>query len=835
MTRHTCLEPLEPRIAPALVVVNPLADLIAGGGSKGASVELGQMFDPFVQNPGRTLVTLTLNLDADPLTPGIQRDFDPLTPGIQPATIVIELFDNEAPLTVQNFLRYLENPNTAADYIGTFFHRLAAGFVLQGGGFNADRPDEHIEVFGDVRNEFSPDRSNVRGTLAMARTELSPNSATSEWFINLADNSENLDNQNGGFTVFGQIISGMEFIDRIAEFANPNNTVGGSVVNAGGALGTLPVQNFTPGSKIRADNLIQVENVSIQRPQPGDFAGVVFSVDSIVDATTGLPRADLLTASINASTPSKLNLSYLSGASGVVNITVKALDTSDDTFILETFSVTLKPNLDLRLESDTFSIITLPGESGKLNLRVINNGGVDFSGAVTFNIYLSVADGVDQSNQPLGDDVSGRILDVADDFLLRGPLQQTINVPSGSAISLSLDVALPQGIADLPQDAYRFIVTIEPVAEIDELFDDDDESAGANYHAHTVQVGVARVVLAKRLPVGVNFANADFGTRVVPQLTYAEPDGDLVTFRIKGAGSGQFTFVDGTVNLDVRATNLTSVISTKASGRIDLHNVEFRDSIRTVKFGGVDTTGFLSFSGGIRSLTLGDVSGDARLSIGFDATSSKAKANITLGRVTDLGIESLQPIGSLRAIEWLDSTGEKDSISAPSIGSIQITGSKTVRGDFEASVQVNTTAKVGQIKIAGFLTDSLIQTAGSIGKISVGGAKNSTVLVGAAERPSSIDDFTAKTSLGSFVVRGIKGLDAGLYVDSLVAALRMNSVKVRDVATDGGEDASGFLADKIGRYKRADGPGRSNLDDPGKLIPPGIFDPIGDNYAVRIL
>lgn len=829
MNRITCLEPLEPRIAPALFIFNPLPDIIAGGGSKGASIELGQMFDAFVERPGHTLVTFTLNLDADPLVPGIQRDFDPMTPGIQPATIVIELFDDEAPLSVQNFLRYVENPDTAADYVGTFFHRLVGGFVLQGGGFNAAKPTEHIEVFGDVRNEFSTERSNLRGTLAMAKTELSPNSATSEWFINLADNSANLDNQNGGFTVFGQIISGMEFIDRIAEFADPDNTVGGRVVDAGGALGTVPVQNLTPGSKIRPDNLIQIESVSVQRPQPGNFSGVVFSIESIVDATTGQPRPDLLSGVIHASAPSKLNLNYVAGASGVVNVTIKALDTSDNSEVLETFSVTLRPNLDLRLESDTFEFITIPGESGKVNLRVINNGGVDFSGAVNLNVYLSVADGFGPTGLELGDDPLGRLLDVSEDTLLLGPVQQNITVPSGFATTISLDLDLPLGIAALPQDAYRFIAAIEPVAEVIELFDDDDTASSPNYHAHTVQFGVASVVLPKRLQVGSDLVSANFGARDVPQLTFAELDGDVATFRIKGAGSGQFTVADGKVNLEVSATNLSSVISTKSDARIDLHQVEFRDLVKTVNFRGVDTTGSLAFSGGIRSLTLGDVSGEARLSIGFNPASSSAKAKIALGRVADLTLESLQPIGTLRALEWLDAAGEKDLLKAPSITSIKITGGDAVRGDFEANVQITSGARVGSIQIAGFLSDSVIETVGSVGRIAVGGASHSTVLVGTTERPDSIEDFASKTSLGSFVVRGIRGIEAGLYVDSFVAALRIDSVQVRGVATEGSEETAGFLADQIDRYKRVDGPGFR------KLKAPGSFDAIGANYEVRIL
>src|SRR5215218_5787108 len=124
MTRSAFLEPLEDRIAPALLVVNPIADIVAGAGKSNSVVELSQLFDATVENAGHTLVKLTFNLDWDSTTPGIQRDTDPFTAGVQPAVITLELFDDEAPLTVQNFLRYATNPDTAADYVGTFLHRL---------------------------------------------------------------------------------------------------------------------------------------------------------------------------------------------------------------------------------------------------------------------------------------------------------------------------------------------------------------------------------------------------------------------------------------------------------------------------------------------------------------------------------------------------------------------------------------------------------------------------------------------------------------------------------------------------------------------------------------
>ena len=135
--------------------------------------------------------------------------------------IDIEMFDTVAPQTVTNFMNYAND----GDYNGTFFHRSIPGFVVQGGGFIANTPNgsilsadagaSHIPTDPPVVNEFN--LSNLRGTIAMAKVDGDPDSATSEWFFNLDDNSANLDVQNDGFTVFAQVLNeGMDVVDAIA-------------------------------------------------------------------------------------------------------------------------------------------------------------------------------------------------------------------------------------------------------------------------------------------------------------------------------------------------------------------------------------------------------------------------------------------------------------------------------------------------------------------------------------------------------------------------------------------------------------------------------------------
>ena len=122
----------------------------------------------------------------------------------------IEFFEKEAPETVANFLRYID----AGFFDGTIFHRIVPGFVIQGGGYEADMNQKRTEP--PIKNEADNGLKNERGTLSMARTN-DINSATSQFFVNLKDN-EFLDHKRGnfGYAVFARVTEGMDVIDKIA-------------------------------------------------------------------------------------------------------------------------------------------------------------------------------------------------------------------------------------------------------------------------------------------------------------------------------------------------------------------------------------------------------------------------------------------------------------------------------------------------------------------------------------------------------------------------------------------------------------------------------------------
>ncbi len=170
-------------------------------------------------------------------------------------TLDVELYDQDKPITVRNFIRYVQ----AGAYTNMFLHRWVPGFIIQGGGFFVTNrftapsiPD--VRAFAPILNEYNGDArfSNLYGTIAMAKLGGDPNSATSQWFFNLANNAANLDTQNGGFTVFGRVIGGTNVLNRFNSTATTNGVFS---ANIGGALTQLPVLNAQPSY----DDLIYVD------------------------------------------------------------------------------------------------------------------------------------------------------------------------------------------------------------------------------------------------------------------------------------------------------------------------------------------------------------------------------------------------------------------------------------------------------------------------------------------------------------------------------------------------------------------------------------------------
>ena len=176
--------------------------------------------------------------------------------------IVIELFAEEAPISVENFLGYV----TRGDYDDTIFHRSVTDFVVQGGGFQSDTSP--IAVQPAIENEFG--RSNLQGTIAFARVGGQVDSATSQFFFNLSDDNSFLDTVDEGFTVFGEVVQGLDVVDAINDLQIVNASL---AIN--GAFGELPVRDTFSDNILDAEDFVILNTATVTTtavPEPSTLA-----------------------------------------------------------------------------------------------------------------------------------------------------------------------------------------------------------------------------------------------------------------------------------------------------------------------------------------------------------------------------------------------------------------------------------------------------------------------------------------------------------------------------------------------------------------------------------
>lgn len=361
--------------APTLRGAQPAAITVAQGGTP-ATVDLTGLFDdPNIVNSQVKIKTSKGDVNVD-------------------------LLDKDAPQTVENFYNYVN----AGAYDNSIFHRLASGFVLQGGGFKFNAavtadPSATPPVTASpanisaittnpaVKNEFSLSRSNVTGTVAMAKLGGDPNSATNQFFFNLANNNDpnnpnSLDNQNGGFTVFGRLVGPADtaVVDTLSKTTGTTNTATTSTtskikkfdatnatgVNATvrGAFSDLPLDDYKNGiakttTEINATN----------PPNPNDKTGNNFATDTtaanflrILDVET-VVRDEELTYTVVSNTnrtlfsdpdnlikDNRLTLATVDNQTGTATIVVRATDkkgvstgTDGNPDAVFTVTVTAKP------------------------------------------------------------------------------------------------------------------------------------------------------------------------------------------------------------------------------------------------------------------------------------------------------------------------------------------------------------------------------------------------------------------------------------------------------------------------------------------------------------
>lgn len=303
----------------AVKIINPIQDLTVVNNAADSKINLFNSFD-------------------DSLTTGKIAKFELYNTSLGNSGITnVVLFDQQgegAPESVENFINYVE----ADDYVNSIIHRSIPGFIIQGGGFTVNGLEQalaatpnsgakavsSIETNPPVVNEFSSLRSNLRGTLAFAKLGSDPNSATSQWFFNLANNSANLDQQNGGFTVFGQVLSDedMEAVDDIAALPTSNR---GSFFSQS-AFTNLPLNLNQQNQTLDSDaDLVRYKNITVSQVDELNFTVVSNSNPNLVN-----PRI----------TNGELILDYQPSQSGNAEIVVRATNLLGQT-IEDTFRVTV--------------------------------------------------------------------------------------------------------------------------------------------------------------------------------------------------------------------------------------------------------------------------------------------------------------------------------------------------------------------------------------------------------------------------------------------------------------------------------------------------------------
>ncbi len=253
----------------------------------------------------------------------------------------LQLFDDVAPETVRNFINYVITDR----YDDSIVHRAEQGFVIQGGQLKVEEGSTSIDairVGPTIQNEFSV--SNTRGTIAMARVGGQVNSATSQWFINLADNT-GLDTVDEGFTVFGKVIgTGMTVVDAIAALQR---------VSISGLPFPLPVTNFD-GANLFRENLVVMDM---------NIVSGTFTPPNVVDSE-------------NSDVSIKVN----GGTDGIAQLSLDIISTAPEVIIQ------VKPETIVPLEKVEAGFSVFSSQLGQLFIPELSVGGAIAYKNLLFNL-----------------------------------------------------------------------------------------------------------------------------------------------------------------------------------------------------------------------------------------------------------------------------------------------------------------------------------------------------------------------------------------------------------------------------------------------------------------
>lgn len=671
----SAVEMLESRRLFAVTVETPFADVAVRPNASNSSIALGGVFK-------------TTNLDS--VTGTVVRF--PVEAGSGASklsgSINIELF-TQTPLTSQNFLNYVNSGR----YNEVFFHRSVKDFVIQTGGFKA--PDgTAIATDPKLQNEFSlsprntAGKVNTRGTIAMAKLGGDPNSATSQWFINLNDNSSNLDNQNGGFTTFGRVFSGgMALADQIAAL---------QVVNAGGTFSDLPVASYTSG-QIQGSNLVVFKNPAVVAAPKTNFTYSVTSSDGAVVAAT-VDGGNLV-----------LDYGTKVGAS---TITVSATDLTGAT-VTDTFSVTVaSPAL-----------------------------GVSFNGA---NLTAGQAATVDVGQAFVGQAATRQLL-----FRNTGtgPISITgVNLPAG----FNLVGTAPTNIAAGQQVLLEFSVdtATSGVKEGTISIATDAVNAVNGVFAFSARSEVGSgVTLGTGGSKSIVFTDGD-GTRATFSLRGTgaarfEFSGDgLAVNTVKGVSTIAGTNLN-VVNIGMSGGGASTVLSVALRGGNRLINVGTVSSetvIRSLAFKGVNVTESLSLPVGVGDLTVSGIN-TATVNLSQTAPTSSVRS-LLLGDVTG---STINVAGAVRTI----TAGVVSDTAFVVGGTVSALNATSISGSTFSAGAVSAIAVRGAVSGTELTAGGIVARA-SVGAFTSSSLR--VGVVPGVPTPDSVSDYATPSAISQFTI-----------------------------------------------------------------------------------
>ncbi|MCA9312301.1 MAG: peptidylprolyl isomerase, partial [Phycisphaerales bacterium] len=666
-------------------------------------------------------------------------------------TIDIELFEDDTPQTVANFLRYAND----GLYDQSFFHRLVEGFVIQGGGFFAQDDLAEIPKFGTVQNE--PGISNTRGTVAMAKMAGNPNSATSEWFFNIGNNSANLDNQNGGFTVFGRITdnAGLAVLDDLADLMTVN------AASQGSPFGELPVvdpQAFEDaGDQAEPDNLIVFQRISllvefdnepfqqldlegamtVTNPEGGatvtfvdvagsgmlnggDFFEVKFGRnDSIKSITLSKDMPDVPVGIVISETDEvgsikdmrkgqPLDLAYLVSSAPVNNISLKSGISGMDLNNFVAPGIIFSDDIDNdNQRDDPIALYVAGGFVQSITISGDVTGDVVvMDGAGKVSIKGDMTDG----DFTFGSDDRGRSVSIDAQRVNRSSLRSEQAIGTIS-VSDWRDTGARRNQVEAP--SIRNIKT-SGGSGVDGNFDVDLDISGAggdqpdlggvsikgdifsgdwSIGGDAGSIKVKGDALNWNLDVGGDLKSVDFGEGTNVNITV---ENELTS------GLGVRSWVGGNLEVD----KLRSVkVSDDANLIITVNNAA-QDDFLTADFNfGGDFSGSVFVFGGARNLVVKGTVDDAEFRFADEVR------NARFGRITDSDIEMLNGARKLTFTDW--NGGE---LRGDQYRKIQATGSDrgNVPGDIRATINLGQFLLLRTSRGGDLETDASIQAAGTI-------------------------------------------------------------------------------------------------------------------------